>query len=197
MGRFASPPRQHAPNVCLAIPGQVVVSMPDQPLLARVDVGGVRRNVNVGLLEDGEVRLGDWVLIHVGFALSKISEAQAQDQQRMLRSDGRGELPIEEVGGYTFDGRRPGERTAYEIRRRVPRPASSSGVGEEIARRVAPAPALPDHGSVRWAYARDLPVRAERLLPENIELVHGPGCPVCVLPMGRMDDGLDLADDPD
>jgi hydrogenase expression/formation protein HypC len=87
--------------MCLAIPGQVVELSREQPLLARVDVGGVRRNVNVGLLEDG-VEQGDWVLIHVGFALSKIGETEAQDQLRMLRALGEDELAMEEVRGYRF-----------------------------------------------------------------------------------------------
>lgn len=94
--------------MCLAIPGQVVELSAEQPLLVKVDVGGVRRNVNVGLLEDGAVAVGDWILIHVGFALSKIGETEAQDQLRMLRAMGEDELALEEVRGYTFaDG---GER---------------------------------------------------------------------------------------
>jgi hydrogenase expression/formation protein HypC len=96
--------------MCLAIPGQVVELNAEQPLLVKVDVGGVRRNVNVGLLEDGEVGIGDWILIHVGFALSKIGEAEAQDQLRMLRAMGEDELAMEEVRGYTFatdSGERP------------------------------------------------------------------------------------------
>jgi hydrogenase expression/formation protein HypC len=88
--------------MCLAIPGQVVEMSTEQPLLVKVDVAGVRRNVNVGLLEDSEVGLGDWVLIHVGFALSKIGEAEAHDQLRMLRAMGEDELAIEEIRGYTF-----------------------------------------------------------------------------------------------
>jgi hydrogenase expression/formation protein HypC len=88
--------------VCLAIPGQVVALVPEQPALVKVDVGGVRRNVNVGLLEDGGVGIGDWVLIHVGFALSKVSETEARDQLRMLSAMGEDELAIEEVRGYTF-----------------------------------------------------------------------------------------------
>jgi hydrogenase expression/formation protein HypC len=95
--------------VCLAIPGQVVDFVADTPALVKVDVGGVRRNVNVGLLEDGEIALGDWVLIHVGFALSKVSETEAHDQLRMLRAMGEDELAIEEVRGYSFaadDGER-------------------------------------------------------------------------------------------
>jgi hydrogenase expression/formation protein HypC len=86
----------------LAIPGQIVAMSQEQPLLARVDVGSVHRNVNIGLLEDGEVGPGDWILIHVGFALSKIDEAQAEDQLRMLRAMGEDQLAIEEVRGYAF-----------------------------------------------------------------------------------------------
>ncbi len=95
--------------MCLAIPGQVVEFHPDQPALVKVDVGGVRRNVNIGLLEDGEIALGDWVLIHVGFALSKVSESEAHGQLQMLRAMGEDELAMEEVRGYTFaadDGER-------------------------------------------------------------------------------------------
>jgi hydrogenase expression/formation protein HypC len=90
--------------MCLAIPGQIVHIVADQPLLAQVDVGSVRRNVNIGLLEPGEVVPGDWILIHVGFALSKIDEEQARDQLRMLRAMGEEELAIEEVRGYSFAG---------------------------------------------------------------------------------------------
>ncbi len=95
--------------MCLAIPGQVVEFFPEQPALVKVDVGGVRRNVNVGLLEDGGVAIGDWILIHVGFALSKVSETEARAQLNMLRAMGEDELAMEEVRGYTFaaeDGER-------------------------------------------------------------------------------------------
>jgi hydrogenase expression/formation protein HypC len=87
--------------MCLAIPGQVVEIAQKEPL-ARVNVGGVTRNVNIGLLDDGAVAPGDWILIHVGFALSKIDEGQAQDQLRMLRAMGEDGLAIEEVRGYSF-----------------------------------------------------------------------------------------------
>jgi hydrogenase expression/formation protein HypC len=93
--------------MCLAIPGRIVEFVPDQPHLAQVDVAGVKRKVNIGLLEGEEVRLGDWVLIHVGFALSKVSETAAQDQLRMLAALGEDEKAIEEVRGYMFA--EPGE----------------------------------------------------------------------------------------
>ncbi|HEX4678632.1 MAG TPA: HypC/HybG/HupF family hydrogenase formation chaperone [Gaiellaceae bacterium] len=61
--------------MCLAVPGQVLELVDEENHLARVDVAGVLRNVNVGLLDDA--RPGDWVLIHVGFALSKVDEEEA------------------------------------------------------------------------------------------------------------------------
>jgi hydrogenase expression/formation protein HypC len=88
--------------MCLAIPGQIVEFVPDQPHLARVDVAGVRRKVNIGLLEGDEIRVGDWVLIHVGFAMTRISEQAAREQLRMLEALGEGEQALEEVRGYTF-----------------------------------------------------------------------------------------------
>lgn len=64
--------------MCLGIPGQLVELSADNDQLARVDVAGVRRMINIGLLEDEVLEPGDWVLIHVGFAMSKIDEAEAE-----------------------------------------------------------------------------------------------------------------------
>jgi hydrogenase expression/formation protein HypC len=64
--------------MCLGIPGEVVELVDSNRHLAKVDVAGVRRNINIGLLEDESVAPGDWVLIHVGFAMAKIDEAEAQ-----------------------------------------------------------------------------------------------------------------------
>jgi hydrogenase expression/formation protein HypC len=83
--------------VCLAIPGRVVEVEPEHQLLAVVDVGGVRRNVNVALLEIGAVAPGDWVLVHVGFALGKIDEAQAQEQLQLLRALGEDRGEVDEI----------------------------------------------------------------------------------------------------
>lgn len=71
-------------------------------MLAKVDVAGVKRNVNVALLTDEGLEPGDWVLIHVGFAMSKIAPEQAEEQLRMLKALGEDELAIEEIRGYTF-----------------------------------------------------------------------------------------------
>jgi hydrogenase expression/formation protein HypC len=63
--------------MCLGIPGQVVEFIASHDHLARVDVSGVTRIINIGLLEDEHLQAGDWVLIHVGFAMSKIDEEEA------------------------------------------------------------------------------------------------------------------------
>ena len=86
--------------MCLAIPGKIVEFQGDDRSLAVVDVLGVRRKVDLGLLADDQPVSGDWVLIHVGFAMSKISEADALDQLNMLTSLGESEAAMEEVRGY-------------------------------------------------------------------------------------------------
>jgi hydrogenase expression/formation protein HypC len=75
--------------MCLGIPGEVVELLPDQPDLASVDVSGVRRAINIGLLADEPPKPGDWVLIHVGFALSKIDESEARAALDFLESIGQ------------------------------------------------------------------------------------------------------------
>jgi hydrogenase expression/formation protein HypC len=72
--------------MCLGIPGQIVELVDAEHHIAKAEVSGVRRNVNVGLLATGPdaVGLGDWVLIHVGFALSKIDEEEARATREFL-----------------------------------------------------------------------------------------------------------------
>jgi hydrogenase expression/formation protein HypC len=76
--------------VCLAIPGQIIEIVDEQNRLAKVDVAGVQRSINVGLLDaDGEsAGPGDWVLIHVGFALSKVDEEEARATRDLLERMG-------------------------------------------------------------------------------------------------------------
>ena len=75
--------------MCLGIPGEVIEFLPEQPDLARVDVSGVRRVINVGLLSDEPPEPGEWVLIHVGFALSKIDEEEAAAALAFLQGIGQ------------------------------------------------------------------------------------------------------------
>lgn len=80
--------------MCLAIPGRIIEMVDEANNIAKVDVSGVRRNVNIALL-DG-VCVGDYVLIHVGFALSKIDEKEAEETLRMLRELGSYEPELEQ-----------------------------------------------------------------------------------------------------
>lgn len=76
--------------MCLAIPGEIVEFVPDtNGQLALVDVVGVKRRINIGLLEPGEVNIGDWILIHVGFAMSKVDEKEAAEALSMLEMMGQ------------------------------------------------------------------------------------------------------------
>jgi hydrogenase expression/formation protein HypC len=77
------------------------VELLDGPVdLAMVEVGGVRRRVDLGLLVEDMPGIGDWVLIHVGFAMSRISEEGAHQQMQMLMMLGEDEAAMEEVRGY-------------------------------------------------------------------------------------------------
>lgn len=76
--------------MCLGIPGQLVELSAHNDQLARVEVAGVRRMINIGLLEDESLQPGDWVLIHVGFAMSKIDEAEADLALASLKLMGSG-----------------------------------------------------------------------------------------------------------
>jgi hydrogenase expression/formation protein HypC len=71
--------------MCLGIPAEVVEMVDPERQLAKVDVAGVRRVVHYGLLADEGIAPGDWVLIHVGFAMSKIDEAEAALAMEDLR----------------------------------------------------------------------------------------------------------------
>jgi hydrogenase expression/formation protein HypC len=86
--------------MCLAIPARVVETSFSEQTRALVEVAGVRRHIDTGLLHDDPVSVGDWVLVHVGFAMSKISEEQALEQLQMLSRLGEVQAAIEEVEGY-------------------------------------------------------------------------------------------------
>jgi len=93
--------------MCLAIPGKIIDVIQGIPTLGTVEVGGVRRKVDLGLLQDNMPAPGDWVLIHVGFAMSKISEEEALEQMRTLAMLGEAEQAMQEVRGYGLDDSPP------------------------------------------------------------------------------------------
>ena len=72
--------------MCLAIPGKIVEIVDAENHIAKVEIGGVRRGVHTGMLDD--IKIGDYVLVHVGFAMSKIDEREAQETLRILQELG-------------------------------------------------------------------------------------------------------------
>lgn len=74
--------------MCLGIPGQVVETVDAENYLAKVDVSGVRRTISVRLLADTGLKDGDWVLVHVGFAMARIDEEEAATTLAQLQKMG-------------------------------------------------------------------------------------------------------------
>jgi hydrogenase expression/formation protein HypC len=70
--------------MCLGIPGQIVEIIDKENFVAKIDVSGVRRNISVALLDLEDLKPGDWVLIHVGFAMSKMDEQEAYETLKVL-----------------------------------------------------------------------------------------------------------------
>lgn len=75
--------------MCLGIPGQIVEFVHESNHIAKIEVSGVRRNINVGLVLPDGLEIGDWVLVHVGFALSKIDAEEAANTLKFLESLGQ------------------------------------------------------------------------------------------------------------
>jgi hydrogenase expression/formation protein HypC len=74
--------------MCLGIPGKIIDIVDDANSIAKVEVSGVKRNVSIALVRPEGIEPGDWVLIHVGFAMSKIDEFEAQETIKALNSMG-------------------------------------------------------------------------------------------------------------
>jgi hydrogenase expression/formation protein HypC len=71
--------------MCLAIPAKIIEIVDEENQIAKVEVGGVKRNINIGMLDRAEVNIGDYVLIHVGFAMSKVDEKEAEATLQLFR----------------------------------------------------------------------------------------------------------------
>ena len=75
--------------MCLGIPGQIINIVDDENSIAKVEVSGVKRNVSIALVRPEGIEPGDWVLIHVGFAMSKIDEVEAHETLKALELMGQ------------------------------------------------------------------------------------------------------------
>lgn len=89
--------------MCLGIPGRIVEVVDASRLLALVDVGGVRRQVNVACIVDDNHKIencvGDWVLVHVGFAMGRIDEEEAAKTLALLKELGEAQKEMEAMKG--------------------------------------------------------------------------------------------------
>lgn len=99
--------------MCLGIPGRILRIDDPARKLATVEVSGVRRQVNVACIVDDahpiESCVGEWVLIHVGFAMARIDEAEAAETLRILTELGEAQAEVEAMarsaeGGLVRDG---------------------------------------------------------------------------------------------
>jgi hydrogenase expression/formation protein HypC len=81
--------------MCLAIPGKIVEMVDVENRIAKVEVGGVKRNINIGMLDE-DTRVGEYVLIHVGFAMSKVDEHEAHETLRLLQELGEYQNELEQ-----------------------------------------------------------------------------------------------------
>lgn len=90
--------------MCLGIPGRITDFVDPARHIAKADVAGVKRNINVGLVLPDGLEVGDWVLIHVGFALSKIDEEEAHRTTEFLRRLGDAyEQELDQIGGSRIE----------------------------------------------------------------------------------------------
>lgn len=84
--------------MCLGIPARIVDLDGGRPERIMVDISGSQRRVDRGLLHDVDLRVGDWVVVHMGFALERVSQEEAADGLEMLHSMGPGEVDVTERG---------------------------------------------------------------------------------------------------
>lgn len=87
--------------MCVGIPAQVVQLQPSGPHTAIVDVDGAQREVNTIMVDDEPLDVGDWVLLHVGFAMSRIDAAEAADTLAFMRE--LGSVYDEEIEAFSSD----------------------------------------------------------------------------------------------
>jgi hydrogenase expression/formation protein HypC len=87
--------------MCLGIPGLIVKIDDTAKMLATVDIGGVRRQVNIACIVDEEHPVsscvGDWVLVHVGFAMSRLDEAEAAETLKILTELGEAQAELDAI----------------------------------------------------------------------------------------------------
>ncbi len=178
--------------MCLAVPGKLLSVEGDDPAfrVGRVDFCGIKKTVNLAFTPDAVP--GDFLLVHVGFALTRVDEEEARRTYQYLAQIGalgeEGLAPVDAVGLEPLQaGRARPMKYVDEYRD----PKIAQAVAGEIARKVTRPWVLMEvcggqtHTLMRYGI--------DELLPREIELVHGPGCPVCVTPLEMVDRAIRIA----
>ncbi len=178
--------------MCLAVPGQILEVREEQGTrMATIDFDGIRKEICLAYLPDAAV--GDYCIVHVGFAISRIDEASALETLQMFKELG---ILDDELGLEIASMASDWEAVRHEVPRRVQR----SRAGAVAVRRDRPDhhQAVGDHGGLRRPDPLDHPQRHRpAACRDMVELIHGPGCPVCVTPLGVIDKALEIAARPD
>ena len=185
--------------MCLGVPGRVDTVWEVHGMrMATVDFGGIRKEVCLAYVP--EVEVGDYTIVHVGFALTKLDEASALETLELMRGVGLLEqelAPDAEVSAGTERGpgatRGPGGG-AVKYLDEFGDPELARRLLDDIAATVTRPWALMEVcGGQTHTIVRN---GIDQLLPEGVEMIHGPGCPVCVTPLETIDRALAIAATP-
>ena len=183
--------------MCLAVPGKIIsIEDRDGTLMSIVDFGGIKKDVCLQYIPDAEV--GEYVVVHVGFALQRLDEESAMRNAGRIRAPRRAQRGI---------------RRRVRVGRQTGRAHQSKEVGvvmkyldefsdPELARKLVDQ--IKSATSQRWSIMEVCGGQThsiirhgiDQLLPDTIEMIHGPGCPVCVTPLEVIDKALEIASRP-
>jgi hydrogenase assembly chaperone HypC/HupF len=185
----------------LAIPGKVEEITEENGLrVGRVNFGGVIKRVCLDYVP--EVEVGDYTIVHVGFALSKIDEDEAVRTLEVFRQMG---VLDEELGGRgrgvctSLDGAADAVSRRELLQQMKYLTEFRNGeIAQRMAREIAAITTRPwkimevcggqTHSIIKNGI--------DQMLPAGIEMIHGPGCPVCVTPLELIDKALAIAAQP-
>ena len=196
--------------MCLAVPGRVTsIWEQDDTPMGQVDFGGVTKEVCLAYVPD--LQVGEYTIVHVGFALQRLDEESALETLELFRQ--MGELDAEfgdhwgraadrvrdaPAGRHRRHGSRRDRRTGDDAMKYLEEfsdPELARRLLDDIHRTATQPWAMMEvcggqtHSIIRHGL--------DQLLPDGIELIHGPGCPVCVTPLEMIDKALEIASRPD
>jgi len=176
--------------MCLAIPGRVVsIADVDDALMAEVDFGTVRKQVCMHYIPD--VLVGEYVVVHVGFAIQRLDEKSALETSPTSGGSGSWRKSSA-TGSPSPPGRQePTGRRTMKYLDEFSNPELARKLLDQIhAVTTRPWAMMEVCGGQTHSIIRH---GIDQLLPDGLEMIHGPGCPVCVTPLEIIDKALAIA----